>query len=127
MKEFLAALVLVGIIAYFWFTAASPEDSELREKRRSAAPTVVAPAQTSTATVSSIGAPPNTDGSLASRWKTGPNGQIGLTATVPDRWKLGPNPQTDLTATIPDRWKSGPNAQTGLTGTPPDRWKPFPK
>src|SRR5712664_2444268 len=106
MKEFIAAAVLIGIVAYFWFNASPEPPRELRERHRPAVAAAATPANNPTPSASNPGAAPNTDGSLASRWKTLPNGQ------------------TNLTATVPDRWKTGPNAQSGLTGTPPDRWKP---
>jgi hypothetical protein len=108
MKEFLAAAVLIGSVAYFWFNASPEPPPELRERHRPVAATVVTPANNPTGSLGSIGVPPNTDGSLASRWKTGPSGQTNLTPTISDRWKTGPNAQTDLTGTPPDRWKPGP-------------------
>jgi len=127
MKELLAAAVLIAIVAYLWMQPSSEPPPEPRESRRPADATVAAPVNNSTGNAGSIGVPPNTDGSLASRWKTGPSNQTNSAATIPDRWKTGLNAQSNLTVTAPDRWKTGPNGQTDLTATVPDRWKPGPK
>ena len=107
MKELIAAIVLVGIVAYFWFhspTQPTPEASEAGTVPRATARTrtVTNPTGDSSATI----AP--TDGSLATRWRTGAKAQSNLTATAPDRWKTGPNAQTDLSGTPSDRWKARP-------------------
>src|SRR5438270_9010678 len=108
MKKIIAAVVLIGIAAYFWVQPSAEPPPQPRERHRPAAATAAAPANNPTRSASSIGTAPNTDGSLASRWGKGSNAPTNLTATVPDRWKTGANAQTDLTASVPDRWKTGP-------------------
>src|SRR5437016_14612746 len=112
MKKIIAAVVLIGIAAYFWVQPSAEPPPQPRERHRPAAATAAAPANNPTRSASSIGTAPNTDGSLASRWPKGPNAQTNFTATVPDRRKTGANDQTDLTASVPDRWTSGPKATT---------------
>jgi hypothetical protein len=99
MKELLAAAVLIAIVVYLWLQPSAKPRPEVRESRKPETKTLATPVNNST---------PNTDGSLASRWKTGPSGQTNLTTTIPDRWKTGPNAQTDLIVTPPERRKPGP-------------------
>jgi hypothetical protein len=108
MKELIAALGLVAIVAYFWMNPSVEAPPEPRASRRPVIAADATPANNSTSSPGSTGTAPKMDGSVAGRWTTGSNAQTNLTATVLDRWKTGPKAQTDLSATSPDRWKAGP-------------------
>ena len=99
VKEFLAAIVLIGIVVYFWNQPAPIEQNpEARNGMRGGGAAARAERGTIRAPIPNNPTPSTAatagDGSLTSRWQTGANSPTATTAasdgSLANRWKPRP-------------------------------------